>query len=263
MDLNLDGSVGITLASSDGLGKACAAALAREGADVVVNGRTKPKLLKAVKEIEAVASGRVYPYQGDITNPDEIEGLVKTTVDEFGRLDHLVTSAGGPPRRRFQETTDREWYDAYELLVMSVVRTVRHAADLLKANGGGSVVNVTSVAVREANPDNVLSSSVRMAVIGLQKVLATELGPSVRVNSVLPGGFESPRVRNAIMTAVKAGEVEDATQWRAQFTDDVPIDRLGETCELGDTVAFLCSDRAGYINGETISVDGGWSRATL
>ena len=143
MDLEIAGNSALVTASSSGLGKASAKALAREGANVVINGRDEERLAEAKSEVESVAAGEVVAQPGDLTEPEDVAALVEATVDEFGGLDHLVTSAGGPPSVPFLDTTDEDWYEAYDLLVMSVVRLVREAAPHLQ-DGGGTIVNVTS-----------------------------------------------------------------------------------------------------------------------
>ncbi|WP_227378945.1 SDR family oxidoreductase [Haladaptatus halobius] len=249
MDYGIEGTVALVTASSSGLGKGSAMALAREGVHVVVNGRDREKLAHAVADIESVAKGDVIGRPGDITDPDDLTALVDDTVEEFGRLDHLVTSAGGPPRHSFFELTDEHWYDNFDMLVMSVVRLVREAAPYLRRDGGGSIVNITSLVVKEASPSNPLSSSIRMATMGLEKCLSYQLAPEVRVNAVLPGLFDTPR-RNDPGSA----RVEPS---------DVPAGRLGEAIELGEVVAFLCSEAAGYLTGASIPVDGGALESTL
>lgn len=263
MDLNLAGTVALTTSSSSGLGKASATSLAREGVNVVVNGRNKERLESTVEEIREVATGEVIGHAGDITNADDISALVDLTIDEFGQMDHLVTSAGGPPKLQFYETTDEQWYDSYDLLVMSVVRVVREATPHLKADGGGSIVNITSRTVKEASPSNVLSSSVRMAVPGLEKVLSNELAPEIRVNTVLPGSIETQRIYNGWDKAIKRGEIVDYDEGRARRAATIPLGRLGKPDEFGDTVAFLCSERAGFITGVALPVEGGSGSSTL
>ena len=167
MDLGIEGNSALVLASSSGLGKASATALAKEGVNVVINGREGSKLDEAKSEIEKVAKGRVIAQQGDITDHQDIKKLVEVTVDEFGGMDHLVTCAGGPPSKPFLETSDEEWYRSFDLLVMSVVRVVRESVEYLKESGSGTIVNITSISVKEALESLVLSNSVRMAVICL------------------------------------------------------------------------------------------------
>jgi NAD(P)-dependent dehydrogenase (short-subunit alcohol dehydrogenase family) len=248
MDLGLAGNAALTTASSSGLGKASATALAREGANVVVNGRDEDRLAEAVEEIEAVADGRVLGVRGDLTDPDDIERLVERTAQAFGTVDHVVTSAGGPPRYRFPEAADRDWYEAYDLLVMSVVRLLREAEPHLQADGG-SVVHITSISIKEANHTNVLSSSVRAGVEGIRKTLSEEFAPDVRVNSVLPGLF---------LTARREDPGDPGVDTR-----DIPLGRMGDAREMGEVVAFLCSERASYLTGAAIPVDGGTTESTL
>jgi 3-oxoacyl-[acyl-carrier protein] reductase len=263
MQLAFEEETALVTASSSGLGKASATALAREGANVVLNGRDEEQLEAAKSEIEDVASGDVLAKQGDLTDPDDIETLVDATVEEFGRLDHLVTSAGGPPSGSFLETSDEDWYDAFDLLVMSVVRLVRAAEPHLREDDGGTIVNITSRSVKEALDSLVLSNSVRMGVIGLEKTLSRELAPEVRVNAVLPGSHETSRIENLVEAAVDRGEYDSYEEGMEARAESIPVGRVGDPMELGDTVAYLCSDRAGYINGEAIVIDGGSGRSNL
>ncbi|QLG63641.1 SDR family oxidoreductase [Halorarum salinum] len=259
MDLGIDGDAALVTASSGGLGKASARALVREGANVAINGRTESTLESAAADLRGEAAGdaRVVPIAGDLTDPDGVRNLVSTTAEEFGGLDHLVTSAGGPPSGAFLDTTDGDWYDAYDLLVMSVVRTVREAAPHLRADGGGTVVTVASRTVKEAVDSMVLSNSVRAGVVGLEKTLSKELAPEVRANAVLPGSHDTERVRNLVDQAVERGDYESADEASAARVAEVPLDRLGTTEEFGATVAFLSSPKSGFVNGTALPIDGG------
>lgn len=263
MELNIDGDAALITASSSGLGKASAKALAREGANVVINGRDAGRLADARAEIEDVASGRVVTHKGDLTDPDDISQLVSTAVDEFGGLDHLVTSAGGPPSGPFVETTDEDWYEAYDLLVMSVVRLVREATEALRAGDGGNVVHITSLSVKQAIDSLVLSNSVRMSVIGLEKTLSRELAPEVRFNGVLPGPIETERTRELLEQAIDRGEYDSYEEGLAAKGEGNPLQRIGRPMELGNTVAFLCSPLSAYINGITVPIDGGLGRSNV
>jgi 3-oxoacyl-[acyl-carrier protein] reductase len=263
MDLEIAGNTALVTASSSGLGKASATALAREGVDVVINGRDESRLEDAVTEVREVATGNVIGQSGDITDPDDVAALVGRTVEEFGRLNHLVTSAGGPPTFAPLEAGDEDWYDAFDLLVMSVVRVVREASPYLCADGGGTIVNITSKAVKEGTAANVLSSSVRMSVVGFEKTLSQELAPEVRANAVLPSSHDTPRVRNAFAAAVERGDYESEDAALEARTQSTPLRRLADPMELGDTVAYLSSPRSGFINGEALLVDGGSAASTL
>lgn len=263
MDLDIEGNAALVTASSSGLGKASAIALAREGANVLINGRDSERLEAAVAEVEEVASSRVIGQQGDLTKAEDIEALVDRAVSEFGGLDHLVTSAGGPPSGWFLETTDEEWYEAFDLLVMSVVRTVRAAADSLAADGGGTIVTITSRSVKEAIDALVLSNAVRMGVIGLEKTLSTEMAPNVRANAVLPGPHETSRMEELIEDDVERGVYASYEKGLRERGAGNPLERIGDPMELGDTVAFLSSPRSGYINGVALPIDGGVGASNL
>jgi 3-oxoacyl-[acyl-carrier protein] reductase len=262
MDLEIDGDAALVTASSSGLGKASAIALARDGANVVINGRDEERLEAAREEVEAAGEGEVVAVQGDLTVKEDLEHLVDRTVEEFGTIDHLVTSAGGPPSGAFLDTTDEDWYQAFDLLVMSVVRLVRAAEPHLQ-DGGGTIVNITSRSVKEAIDSLVLSNSVRMSVIGLEKTLSKEFAPDVRVNAVLPGAHETSRIENLVEAAVERGEFDSYEEGMEARGESIPIGRIGDPMELGNTVAFLCSPRAGNINGQSIVIDGGSGSANL
>jgi 3-oxoacyl-[acyl-carrier protein] reductase len=257
MDLEIEGNAALVSASSSGLGKASGKALAREGADVLLNGRDPDRLEAARKEVESVAAGDVVAQPGDITDPAETEAVVETAVDEFGGLDHLVTSAGGPPSGPFLETDDEDWQEAFELLVMSVVRLARAAEPHLRAGEGGTIVTITSRSVKEAIDSLVLSNAVRMSVIGLEKTLSTEFAPEVRANAVLPGAHETSRIEDLMEQAIDRGEYDDMEAAREGWGEGVPLQRIGDPMELGNTVAFLSSPKSGYINGAAVPIDGG------
>ncbi|MFA9518562.1 SDR family oxidoreductase [Halopenitus sp. H-Gu1] len=261
MDLQIDGNAALVTASSSGLGRASAKALAREGANVVINGRDEERLAEAKSDIEEVATGEVVAQQGDLTDSDDISALVDRTVEEFGTIDHLVTSAGGPPSGAFLDTDDEDWYEAYDLLVMSVVRLAREAEPHL-TDGGGTIVNITSRSVKEAIDSLVLSNSVRMGVIGLEKTLSKEFAPEVRSNAVLPGPHETSRIQDLVNQAVERGEYDTYEEGLKNWASN-PLGRTGDPMELGDTVAFLSSPRSGFINGETVTIDGGATGANL
>jgi NAD(P)-dependent dehydrogenase (short-subunit alcohol dehydrogenase family) len=263
MDLGLDGDAALVSASSSGLGKASATALAAEGANVAINGRDPDRLEAAVADVDAAGTGEVIGLRGDLTDPAAVEGLVDRTVEAFGGLDHLVTSAGGPPSGAFLDTDDEDWYAAFDLLVMSVVRLVRAAAPHLRDDGGGTVVTVTSRSVKEAIDALVLSNSVRMGVIGLEKTLSRELAPEVRANAVLPGTHETPRIEELVEQGVERGDYPDYETGLAERSADNPLERIGQPGEFGDVVAFLSSERSSYVNGVAVPVDGGQGASNL
>lgn len=261
MDLGIDGNAALVTAGTAGLGLASAEALAREGVDVAVCGRNEDRLESAEQHLESVGDGEVLAVQADVTERDAVEGFVGATIETFGRLDHVVTSAGGPPSGSFQDTSDEDWYRAYDLLVMSVVWTVRAAQPTLGEDGGGTIVNITSRSVQEVIDDLVLSNSVRRSVVGLMKSLSYELAPDVRTNAVLPGAHETSRIEELVEDAVVRGDYEDYEAGLDDWAAGTPLDRVGDPRELGETVAWLSSDRASYVNGATVPVDGGSTRS--
>ncbi|MFD1600053.1 SDR family oxidoreductase [Halobellus rarus] len=265
MDLQLAGDAALVTASSSGLGRASARALAAEGANVVLNGRDEERLAAAVEGVrgDAAADATVIGHAADLTDPDAVEELVRRPVDEFGGLDHLVTSAGGPPAKSFLNTTDEEWDNAFDLLVMSVVRTVRAAEPHLRAGDGGTIVTIASVSVKEAVDDLVLSNSVRAGVVGLEKTLSTELAPDVRANAVLPGTHETARVEELVEQGVQEGEYDSYEAGLDDWAGEIPVGRIGDPMELGRTVAFLSSPASSFISGVALPIDGGASASNL
>ncbi|WP_136717531.1 SDR family oxidoreductase [Halorientalis salina] len=261
MDLGLDGNAALCTAASSGLGFACAEAFAEEDADVAICGRDEERLADAREALADIGSGDVLAVQADVTEKDAPEGFVDETVEAFGGLDHVVTSAGGPPSGPFLDTDDEDWQHAYDLLVMSVVRATRAAYPHLKAGDGGTIVNITSRSVQEVIDGLVLSNSVRRAVIGLMKTQAREFAPEVRTNAVLPGAHETSRIEELIEQSVDRGEFADYEEGREDWSEGVPLERVGDPEELGEAVAWLSSDAASYVNGAAVPVDGGSLRS--
>lgn len=262
MDSGIAGDTALVAASSSGLGKATARALAREDANVVVNGRDQDSLADTVTELQSEGEGEIEGIQADITEEDQITELVEGTVKTFGGLDHLVTNAGGPPSGPFMDMDDDDWYDSFDLLVMSVVRLIRASVPHLQDDDGGTITNIASMTVKEAADGLVLSNSVRMGVIGLEKTLSRELAPEVRVNAVLPGSHETARTEELVTQGIERGEYEDYESGLEERYGDIPLG-IGDPINLGNTVAYLCSDLACNITGVALPVDGGASRSNL
>ncbi|WP_277554360.1 SDR family oxidoreductase [Halobaculum limi] len=256
MDLRLDGDTALVTASSSGLGFATASSLAAEGANVVVCGRTPDRLADAESSL-ADAPGDVLAVEADVTDRDDVAALVDATVEAFGGLDHVVTSAGGVPPGTFDETSDDQWRGAFDTLVMSAVWTLREARPHLTDSDAGTVTCITSTSVREAIDGLVLSNAVRRTVIGLVKTLSREWAPDVRANAVLPGAHETARIEELVEDAIDRGAYDTYEEGLADWAADIPLDRIGDPQELGDVVAFLASERASFVNGAALPVDGG------
>ncbi|WP_049998056.1 SDR family oxidoreductase [Halococcus sediminicola] len=257
MDFELDGNTALVTASTSGLGLASAEALAEEGANVAICGRDGDRLDAARETVAGAGTGDVLAVQADITDGDDIERLVAATVDELGGLDHLVTSTGGPPSGAFLDIPEDEWYAAYDLLVMSVVRTLSAAHPHLAASDAGTWVAITSTSVREPIEGLVLSNAVRRGVTGVVETVAREFAPAIRANAVLPGSHETPRIEELVEAGVERGEYSSYDEGLADWSDSIPLERVGDPRELGDAVAFLSSARASFITGTALPVDGG------
>ena len=263
MNLGLEGRVALVTAASEGLGRACAESLAREGARVVINGRRPDALAKAASEIRQVMSVKgadVHTVAGDVGSEHDINRMVKATLAKFGQLDILITNGGGPKPGTFATSDDAAWQDALDGTLWPVVRLVRQCLPHLrdaKARGGGRILNIVSTSVKQPIPGLMLSNAVRPAVIGLAKTLAAELAPDgILVNNLCPGSFDTARIRHVYeaRAAAQGISVEQAAEAGAKA---IPLGRLGQPSELGALAAFLASDRASYITGQTICVDGG------
>ena len=227
--------------------------------NVAVCGQTPAHLDAARERLHGTGPGDVLAVEADITDRAEIAAFVAETVEAFDGLDHVVTSAGGPPSGPFLNTEDADWYRAYDLLVMSAVWTLRETYPHL-CEGGGSAVAITSRTVCEVADGLVLSNAVRRTVERLVKTLAHEFAPAVRVNTVLPGPHETGRIEELIEAAVDRGEVPDYEAGYREWAADIPLERIGDPRELGDVVAVLASERASYINGAAIPIDSGVTR---
>jgi 3-oxoacyl-[acyl-carrier protein] reductase len=244
MDLGLQGRTAIVCGGSAGIGLGIGEALAEEGADVVLFARDPERLEREAERIGALA------VRGDVSVPEDLERLVEATVERFGRIDILVNNSGGPPRTAARGLDEEQIMGAVRLLLVSVVRLTELCLPYLEQSPAGRIVNVTSSTVREPVDNLVLSNAVRPGVVGWAKTLARELGPrGITVNSIAPGRIDTERIREVWPEGPSAEDLES-----------IPLQRLGTPRELGDLVAFLCSDRAAYISGTVIPVDGGLLR---
>jgi 3-oxoacyl-[acyl-carrier protein] reductase len=263
MELGLTGRCALVCAASKGLGRASATALAAEGASIAICARDAGPLQRTAADIRRATGARVVPIVADVARAGDISRLMDETVGQLGGLDILVTNTGGPRSGSFESIQDEEWEAALASLLMSVVRLSRAAIPLMRARGGGRIINITSVSVKQPIEGLVLSNAIRAAVTGLAKTLANELAPErILVNCVAPGYTATDRVIE-LAEAAAAREGTSAQDVHRRTEAKIPLGRMGRPEEFGAAVAFLASDRAAYITGVTLQVDGGFVRSLL
>lgn len=264
MDLGLRDKVAIVMAASKGLGRACAAALAAEGARVAIGARGAQALEKTAQEIQAASESRVLAVPTDVTRAEDLEAIVAATVREFGRIDILVNNAGGPPAGSFESFGDAQWQAAFELNLLSTVRLIRLVLPHMRKTGSGRIITIVSTSVKQPIDGLLLSNAIRSGVVGLAKTLSVELAPdNITVNNVCPGRFLTDRLRQIyhIHERVQRGTSEEAVL--KEMAQGIPMGRIGKPEELGAFVAFLASQQAAYITGTTTQIDGGLVRSLL
>ena len=262
MDLGLKGRVAAVSAASKGLGKASAVALAAEGCDVAICARGVDALSATTREIEALGV-RVHAIACDLVQPGACERFIDGAAAAFGRLDVVVTNVGGPPSGPALQFTDEDYRRILEQNLMVAVRLARTAIPHFRAGGYGRIVNITSQAVKEPIDGLILGNTARAAIAGFAKTLANELAPEgITVNTAAPGAHRTDRILElTAQLAERAGisQEEAMKNWAASSR----MGRIGEPEEFGAVVAFLASERASFVTGTTIAVDGGTSRSLL
>ena len=256
-------TVALVCAASQGLGKAAARALAANGAAVAICSRRADAIDAAARELRQETGGDVAPFVADLSRAPDPARVVQQTVDRFGGLDILVTNTGRPRSAPFEALSDQDWQDAVDSLLLSVVRLCRAAVPHMRARGGGRIINITSVAVKQPVDGLMLSNAVRSAVVGFSKTLANELARDrILVNCVAPGFTRTERVDEVTRAAAaREGVTPDAVE--ARIVQQIPMARLGEPTDLANLIAFLASEGGDYVTGTTIPVDGGYLRGVL
>ena len=247
MDLGLTGRVALVCGSTRGIGRAVAKALALEGARVAVNGRHKDSAERAAQELSATA------FPADVTVPQEAESLVRNVATKFGRLDVLFCNAGGPPAAPFKDQPADAWQRAIELNLLSTINLARAAVPIMRKAQWGRVICLVSIAAKQPLPGLILSTTARAGVLGFAKALSDEVASDgITVNSICPGFVATERVEELMKTRPEAMK---------QMLAQIPMGRIGTPDELAAVVTFLASERASYVSGAVLQVDGGFTRS--
>lgn len=263
MDLGLEGKVALVAGASKGLGRAVAFGLAREGVSLAIGARGKDQLDTTAGAIVEETGVEVLARPTDVSKPEEASLFVRETVSHFGKLNILINNAGGPPSANFLELTNDHWREAVQLNLLSSIWLSREAVPYMQQQRWGRIINMTSVAVKQPIDGLMLSNAVRAGVIGFAKTLANELArDNILVNNVCPGYMLTDRVRElSKVLAEKRKESPEAVM--RTWEENIPLKRLGRPEEFADLVVFLASERASYVTGATIQIDGGYCRGLL
>jgi 3-oxoacyl-[acyl-carrier protein] reductase len=252
MDLHLTDKIAFVAASSNGLGKSVAIELAKEGARVIICGRNPDTLNKAKAEIEKF--GNVFGIAGDLTNNIDRDRIINTVLEKYKHVDVLITNTGGPPTGKFEELTPEDWDTAYQQLLVSAASLIRGFLPGMKTRQWGRIITITSQAVKQPVDNLILSNSIRASIVGLVKSLSNELGGyNITVNNVMPGYTQTARLDRLIQNNPTVANV----------TKEIPLGRFGQPDEFAAAATFLASERASYITGVSLAVDGGWIKSIM
>jgi len=262
MDLKLKKKVALILASSKGLGLATAKVLYHEGANVMINSRSEENLTHAhqeiLKEKTIDEQNQVKWTVADLSSEKQIKKLVNETIEAFGRIDILVHNAGGPPSAPIDEISKKDWSNSLELNLRSFIRITDLVVPIMQKQGGGSIIAITSVSVKQPLHNLVLSNTTRLGVVGFAKTLSNEYASAnIRVNVVCPGPTLTDRMKEIISSNMEQTN-KSREEIKRKWTEQIPMGRMGKPKELANLIAFLASEKASYITGTTIQVDGGF-----
>jgi 3-oxoacyl-[acyl-carrier protein] reductase len=256
MDLKLTNKVAIVLAASKGLGKAIATTLSAEGAKVIIGSRDADELNKTTQQIEQSTGNEVIAIPVDVADATQLSAFIDKAAAVYGRIDILLNNAGGPLFDKFENFDDEQWQKAFDLNLLSFARTSKQVLPHMQKTGSGRIINIISGSVKAVLGGSVLSTAMRMGVVGMAKLMADEFGPyNITVNNVAPGLILTDRIKHTIPKDA------DPDEFLKEKTKSIPLGRIGNPEELAALVAFLVSEQAAYISGTTIQVDGGANRA--
>jgi 3-oxoacyl-[acyl-carrier protein] reductase len=257
MELGLKGRGVIVAASSQGMGRAAAELFAREGAQVAMCARTQKPLQEAADQIRAETGAEIYAEPLDVTDGAAVQRFVEQVSKRFGRLDVCVTNAGGPPAKNFLSVSTEEWRKAVDLNFLSVVHLAKAAIPYMQRHRWGRIITITSISVKQPIDDLIMSNAVRAAVVGLVKSLSNEFGKDgILVNNVAPGYTATERLQELAGTRALAAGVSPEEIYQ-RWAAEIPVKRLADPKEVADVIVWLASERASYVTGQTLLVDGG------
>jgi 3-oxoacyl-[acyl-carrier protein] reductase len=261
MDTGLKGRTVLITASSKGIGKAVAELFAAEGCSLAISSRSKENLLAASKEIKGKYNIEPLWSVCDLNKSKDIESTFRAVIDQFGSIDILVNNCGGPSPGLFQQLEEEDWNDAYEQVLLSTVRFSKLVLPEMMRKNWGRIINLTSISVKQPVDNLILSNSLRAGVTGFAKSLSNEVGRfNITVNNVAPGMTLTRRLYElAVVEAKEKGKSHE--EILVDMAKRIPMNRLGRPEEIASVVVFLASRQAGYVNGVTIQVDGGYIKS--
>ena len=263
MELGLEGKIAIVGGASQGLGRACAEGLAREGVKVVACSRTESTLRQTAEEIIASTGGEVFPVAADLSTLDGVKTLVSAAAERYGGIDIAINNSGGPPAGTAEGADEDAWAQAVQISLLFFARMSREVVPYMRSRGGGRIINIFASSVKQPIENLVLSAATRMGALGYAKTLADEVAKDgILVNSVLPGYLLTDRMMHVIETRAEAAGISE-DEALADLTASIPMGRVGRPEELANLAVFLASDAASYITGATIQVDGGVIRSMI
>jgi|TARA_B100000959_G_scaffold278845_1_gene337909 3-oxoacyl-[acyl-carrier protein] reductase len=260
MDLSIKGKNAIVCASSQGLGKSAAVDLAKEGVNLAICSRNKDKINLVKEEIEQTSDVKVVAIEADLSSEKDISALFQEAKKELKAIDILINNNGGPPPSTFEELTDEDWQKTFNSTMMSAIRLSKLVLPNMKKNKWGRIINISSVSVKTPVNGLFLSNSIRMGVLGWAKALSDEVAPhGITVNSVCPGTTKTERIEQ-ILNAQSESSGKDKSEIEKAMANSIPMLRIGEASDLSALITFLASEKASYMTGLAVQVDGGSAR---
>jgi 3-oxoacyl-[acyl-carrier protein] reductase len=260
MDLGIKNKVALVCASSQGLGRAAALSLAKEGVNLAICSRDEKRITETAHEIASETRVNVLPIAADLSHAEDSDNIIEKVIKEYGTIHILVNNAGGPPTGTITSLPDEEWKKGYNLTLMSMIRLTRAVLPMMEKQKWGRVVTIVSITAKQPVDELLISSTLRPGILGVSKVLANQYGKfGITVNTICPGYVLTKR-QEELSRSRSAEQKVTMEEYLAESAKNIPLGRLGKPEEIGDVIAFLASERASYINGANLLVDGGQTK---